>query len=231
MYGKFGLYERSEGFHLYFINKEHEDKDIIQNLHEDMIESILNWWHYFFFFFYLRPDSSVYHINTNNSYHLNWAYINFASTEQRKADKACWEIKPLHWFGGPMFNQVPGYMVTGQEEQCRPWIHLFMCLKCFPLGSCHSHTAWMLSFCTLETAAVPRETFWVRVTDFRLKHRFFAEKISLDWLICQGIRVRHAWTPYLRLSAELNGWASLEGAGAPQDSAANLLTQVYLQPV
>lgn len=42
MYGKFGLYERSEGFHLCFINKEHEDKAITQNLYEDMIESVLN---------------------------------------------------------------------------------------------------------------------------------------------------------------------------------------------
>lgn len=100
----------------------------------------------------------------------------------------------------------------------------FICLwpSSVPRSSCHSHTAWLLPLCTLETAAAPRETFREQTPNLGSRHKIFAEKISLNQLTCRRIRdVRGA--PNLRAAvaktcrgAKPKGWAPSEGAVAPR---------------
>lgn len=203
-----------------------------------MIDSVLNQFALLFFFFKFKPRF----INIPEQHklfkaqHLNWVYIYFASPEQCRTAEAC---EPSPYFGGPTLNHGPGFMVARQEQQCRPWVHWFVCFMCSHrfLPQLHCMAA---SFVYIRGSNCAKGDLLRADTQLQVGAQllFFFQTGGL-WSskLPVGLHDTSMQPPCLSAAVagtcqgtELKGSVPSGGAVAPQEPA-KLLTQAYLQPV
>lgn len=127
-------------------------------------------------------------------------------------------------------------MVAGQEEQCRPRVHLFVTFKRSPKFLPESHRM-AASFAHVRDSSsakgnLSRADTRLGVETENLCRKDLSESVNLPE------DQRRAWSSQsqTRRSQDLQrcqaeGLSSFGGCGSPQESAAKLLTQAYLQPV